>query len=102
MNGLHVDPAQMEANGKETINQASALDEQIKSLTSNKESLLSIWKGQAAEAFNESVESQITNLNSFKALIEELGNRITTGASTFNTNEEENTALAKELLSDND
>jgi len=101
MNGIHVDPAQMDALGKKTINSSADLDSQIKSLTSNKDSLIAIWTGNSSTAFDRAVQMQIKNLNAFKDLINELGQKITTGANTFYTNEEENANDAKNLYPDN-
>lgn len=98
--GLHVDPAQMETLGNRTMNSASDLDGQIKSLTGNKDSLMSIWRGDASAAFDQSVQAQLKNLDAFKELINELGTRITKGAGTFHTNEEENKKAANDLYDD--
>ena len=100
MSGLHVDPAQMESHGKQTMNNAVELDNQIKSLTSNKDSLMGIWRGDAATSFDEAVQSQVKNLDAFKELINELGQRIMNGAGTFHTTEEDNASAAKNLYQD--
>ncbi len=101
-NGIHVDPAEMETHGKSTLNLAEELKSQIDDLTKNESELQTIWKGDAANTFDEAVESQLKNLNEFKLLIEEMGNKIVGGASTFNTNEENNVTEAKKMFKNMD
>ena len=101
-NGILVNPAEMEDLGKNTLKLSEDLKGQIDELTNNKDNLMSIWMGDAASAFDASVVAQLTNLDKFKALIEEMGNRIVKGSGTFNDNEEENTNTAKRLFNDID
>ena len=100
MSGIHVDPAQMEVLGRKTMSSAVDLDGQIKSLTGNKDSLMGIWRGDAAKSFDEAVQLQLKNLDAFKELINELGTKISKGASTFHTNEEDNSNAAKNLYNE--
>ena len=100
-NGLKVDPAAMNSLGKETVEQSVNLKNQIDSLTSNENNLMGIWRGDAANTFDETVTAQMKNLEAFKNLIEELGQKINTGANTFDENEQENVSDAKKLLDEN-
>ena len=101
-NGIHVDPAAMELRGKNTLNLAEELKSQIDSLNTNKENLLGIWSGDAATSFSEAVQAQVKNLDNFKLLIEEMGNKIISGAGIFHENEQENADETKKLFSDVD
>ncbi len=101
-NGIHVDPAAMELRGKNTLNLAEELKNQIDSLNNNKENLMGIWNGDAATSFDTVVQTQVKNLDNFKLLIEEMGNKIITGATTFHENEQENADEAKKLFNEVD
>lgn len=101
-NGLKVDPLSMMNSGKETISKSNDLKSQIDSLKSNENNLLAIWRGDASKTFNESVTAQLSNLEAFKNLIEELGGKINTGANSFDENEQQNVNDAKKLLSEYD
>jgi WXG100 family type VII secretion target len=98
--GIKVDPATMSSLGKETVGESENLKSQIDSLKGNENNLMGIWKGDAAKTFDETVTSQMSNLELFKELIEELGTKINTGATTFDENEQQNVADAKKLLDD--
>ena len=101
-NGLKVDPLSMMNFGKETIVKSTDLKSQIDSLKSNENNLLAIWRGDASKTFDESVTAQLSNLEAFKNLIEELGGKINAGANSFNENEQQNVSDAKKLLSEYD
>lgn len=99
-NGIFVAPEIMDEQGRRTAELAVQLEGQIDQLKNNKSALLDIWKGGAATSFGESVDSQILNLNKFKELINELGEKISDGANTFNDTEEENTSAGRNLFED--
>lgn len=91
--GLEVNTSEMDTRGKETVSAAEQLAQQIASLTSNIEELMTIWIGPSATAFHELFEEEKENLNKFQNLIYELGENISEGASILNRTEEENTGL---------
>ncbi len=97
-NGIYVSPEVMEEQGNNTVALANQLEGQINQLKVSKNALLDIWRGASATSFNESVELQLNNLNSFKDLINELGEKIITGAHTFSDAEEANAAEGRSLF----
>ena len=101
-NGIHVDPSEMEQRGRSTLNLAEELKAQTDSLSNNKENLMSIWNGDAATQFDTAVQTQVKNLESFKAVIELMGNKIIDGSHTFYENEQENADEAKKILNEVD
>ncbi len=97
-NGLFVSPEDMNEQGRQTVEQAVQLSNEIKNLQNTKMSLLDIWKGTAANSFGESVDRQISNLNAFRDLINELGEAISSGAQNLSETEEENAQTGKGLF----
>ena len=96
--GLHVDFVEMDHQGNKTIASAEDLNTQITSLKNNMQELMNIWNGNAATQFQGAVEGQVTNLNQFKDLLNELGEKIVEGAKDFNATDEENAARANNLF----
>lgn len=97
-NGLFASPEVMDEQGRKTVDYANQLHDQIEQLLRNKEGLLDIWKGSSATNFGTSVDNQVRNLNQFEALINELGETISSGATTLNDTEEENAQEGKNLF----
>ena len=54
MSGLHADTAAMNNNGKDTVANADYLEQELNSLRSNIEGLMTIWKGMSASEFSSS------------------------------------------------
>lgn len=100
--GIHVDPSEMELDGKNTLDLSNELQSEIKELTNTKDNLISMWSGDASNAFNEAAVNELKSLTEFQELITEMGNRIISGSGTFYNNEEENVDDAKKLLKDLD
>ena len=100
--GIHVDPSEMELDGKSTLDLSNELQSQIKELTSTKDDLISKWHGDASKAFNDASVEELKSLTQFQELITEMGNKIISGSGTFYRNEEENVEDAKKLLKDLD
>ena len=98
MSGLHVDSWSMNTQGMNTISNSESFASEINNLSSNVNSLMSIWRGLAATQFKEATDEQIVNLNSFKDLLLMLGEKITEGARRFNDTEEENASMASRLF----
>lgn len=98
MSGLHVDAGSMNSQGLNTISNAESFANEISNLSSNVDSLMSIWRGMAASTFKEAVDEQIINLNSFRELLTLLGEKITEGARHFDETEEENASMASNLF----
>lgn len=96
-NGLKVKTGEMYENGNQTVRDAGEFNEKINDLKSHKDSLMDIWRGPAANEFGTQVESQITNLNEFRDLLNEFGEKIMRGAQTFEDNENDAVARAQRL-----
>ena len=88
----------MNSQGMNTISSAEDLANQITSLNSNVDSLMSIWRGLAATEFKEVVDSQIVNLKEFQQLLNLLGEKITQGARHFDETEQDNASRASSLF----
>ncbi len=99
--GIYVSPEVMDEQGRKTVDYANQLYDQIGQLQRNKEGLLDIWKGSSATSFGQSVDAQVKNLNDFEALINTLGETISSGANTLNDTEEQNTQEGKNLFETN-
>ncbi len=97
-NGLYVSPEVMDEQGRKTVEYANQLHDQIEQLQRNKEGLLDIWRGDSANNFGTSVDAQVNNLNEFEALINTLGETISSGANTLNETEEQNAQEGKNLF----
>lgn len=97
-NGIYVDSTGMREKGVSTEDRTVELQAQIKDLTSNQDNLMKIWKGPAAETFNEAVNEQLVNLNEFETLLHEMAVKIIEGANTFNQTEEENIGAVGNLF----
>lgn len=98
MAGLHVDADGMNSYGVSTINNAESFASEISNLSSNVDSLMSIWRGLSANSFKDATDSQIVNLNSFRELLTVLGEKITEGARRFDDTEQQNASAAKNLF----
>ena len=98
MSGLHVDSGNMNAEGLNTVSNAESFANEISNLDSNVNSLMSIWRGEAATKFKGVVDEQVVNLNSFKEVLSLLGEKIIAGARRFDENEEETANAASNLF----
>ena len=90
MSGLHLDASGMNTQGTSTVASAETFSSEINNLSSNVDSLMSIWRGLAATTFKSEVDQQIANLNEFKEILNLLGEKIMQGARLFDQTEEEN------------
>lgn len=97
MSGLHVDAGSMNTQGMNTISNAESFASEISKLSSNVDSLMTIWRGLSANEFKEATDSQVANLNSFKELLNLMGERITEGAKRFDQTEQDNASMASNL-----
>ena len=98
MSGLHADTSAMNNNGKETVANAEYFANELSSLRSNIEGLMTIWRGISATEFNSSYEQQAQNLQAFQQLLNELGEGISQSANILNRTEEENAAAGSNLF----
>lgn len=98
MSGLHVDAGNMNSQGINTVSNAESFANEISNLSSNVDSLMSIWRGLAANNFKEAVDGQIVNLNSFRELLSLLGEKISEGARHFDDTEQDNASAASSLF----
>ena len=97
-NGIFVDSAGMKAKGVQIGEHSANLSSQISSLSNQVEELMQIWKGEAANTFNEACKEQIVNLNNFESLVHEMSEKIVAGANTFNQTEEDNVSAVSGLF----
>ena len=100
MSGLHADTGAINANGKDTVANAEYYQNELASLRSNVENLMSIWRGKASTEFNNTYEEQDENFKQFQQLLNDLGEKISQAANTLNTTEEENASAASRLFND--
>ncbi len=98
MAGLHVNAEVMHSQGVSTMNLSQELGTQIQSLSSNIDSLMTIWKGAAADQFRQATAPQIQNLRKFQELLDMLGQKIVEGASRFDQVEQDNVDRARSLF----
>jgi len=98
MSGLHADTAAMNNNGKDTVANADYLEQELNSLRSNIEGLMTIWKGMSASEFSSSYEEQASNFNAFKILLNDLGESISAAANILNKTEEDNANAGSHLF----
>lgn len=97
-NGLSVDPALMRQLGDQTRVNAQEYWQELASLRSNVESLIGIWHGNAAEAFNNAYTSQNEIFSEFEARLEELGRVLMVNSSQFADTESQLTAEGANLF----
>lgn len=98
MAGLHVNAEVMHSQGVSTMNLSQELGTQIESLNANIDSLMTIWKGAAADQFRQATAPQIQNLRKFQELLDLLGQKIVDGAGRFDQVEQENVDRARNLF----
>ena len=98
MSGLYVDSSNMEASGSRTLEDAETFANQINELSSNVDSLMTIWRSASATKFKEATEEQAANLNSFREVLTIFGDKIRENAKRFDQIEEENTSNASNLF----
>ncbi len=96
--GLSVDPALMRQLGDDTRINAQQYWEELSSLRNNVESLIGIWHGNAADAFNNAYNSQNEIFSEFEARLEELGRVIMVNSSEFAETEGHLTAEGANLF----
>lgn len=98
MAGLQVNAGAMNNNGNETVTNAEYFANEISSLRTNVDGLMTLWRGLSANEFQKSFEAQAENLNRFSALLVELGEAISRGANILNRAEEDNAAAGARLF----
>ena len=98
MAGLQVNAGAMNNNGNETVTNAEYFANEISSLRTNVDGLMTLWRGLSANEFHKSFEAQAENLNRFSALLVELGEAISRGANILNRAEEDNAAAGARLF----
>lgn len=98
MAGLQVNTGAMNNNGNETVTNAEYFANEISSLRTNVDGLMTLWRGLSANEFQKSFEAQAENLNRFSALLVELGEAISRGANILNRAEEDNAAAGARLF----
>ena len=97
MAGLQANTGAMNTNGKDTVANAELFANEISSLRTNVDGLMTLWRGLSANEFQKSFEAQAENLNKFRALLNELGEAISQGANILNRTEEDNASAGAHL-----
>lgn len=97
MAGLQANTGAMNTNGKDTVANAELFANEISSLRTNVDGLMTLWRGLSANEFQKSFEAQAENLNRFGALLNELGEAISQGANILNRTEEDNASAGAHL-----
>lgn len=97
MAGLQANTGAMNTNGKDTVANSELFANEIGSLRTNVDGLMTLWRGLSANEFQKSFEAQAENLNRFRALLNELGEAISQGANILNRTEEENASAGARL-----
>ena len=98
MSGLSANTGGMNENGRTTVSNAGYLQTELTSLARNVESLMGIWKGASASAFNQSFQEQSRNFEAFRLLLNDLGEAVTKAADILNRTEEENASAGARLF----
>lgn len=98
MAGLQANTGAMNNNGKETVDNAELFANEISSLRTNVDGLMTLWRGLSANEFQKSFDAQAENLRRFSVLLSELGGAISQGAGILNRAEEDNAAAGARLL----
>lgn len=96
--GLQVKTGDMDSNGRNTVMNASYLQNELVSLSHNIDSLMGIWRGISADQFRQSYEQQAKNFNEFQKLLNDLGEAISSAAGILNSTEEENASKGARLF----
>lgn len=97
LDGLLYD-AGMTQDGNDTIDNAEEFENDIHSLESNVQELLSIWSGEAANAFRLSFEDKTAELMRFKKTLITRGENIVKASNELQRNEEDLAAAGSHLF----
>lgn len=97
-NGIQARTGDIDRNGKATIASSEELDAELTALGNNVSSLMGIWKGEAANSFNDSYVEQNKNFEAFKTLLNDLGEGVVKAALVLDETEEESAGRGKNLF----
>jgi WXG100 family type VII secretion target len=97
-----VRPDDMLVDGDVTISSSETVGEEIKNIRRNKEDLVSVWSGEAADTFYKVVDEQTVKFDKVDEVIRVMGEKIKEGANNFIDTEEENVQLGNKLLDEYD
>ena len=88
----------MTQDGNNTIDNAEEFENDIRSLESSVQDLLSIWSGEAANAFRGSFDDKTAELMRFKEALTERGENIVQASNDLQRNEEDLAAAGSHLF----
>lgn len=97
-----VRPDDMMVDGQKTVAASETVGEEISNIRKNKENLVSIWSGEAADTFYKVVDEQTVKFDKVDEVIRALGEKIQEGAGNFMDTEDENVQLGNKLLDEYD
>ena len=97
-----VRPDDMLVDGDVTISSSETVGEEIKNIRRNKEDLVSVWSGEAADTFYKVVDDQTVKFDKIDEVIRVMGEKIKEGANNFIDTEDENVQLGNKLLDEYD
>ncbi len=98
MAGLQANTGAMNTNGKDTVANSEFFANEVNSLKTNVEGLMTLWRGLSANEFKQSFDAQAQNLTQFGILLNDLGEAISHGANILNNAEEDNAAAGARLF----
>ena len=98
MSGLQANTGAMNTNGKDTVANSEFYTNEVSSLKSNVEGLMTLWRGMSANEFKQSFDMQAENLTQFGILLRDLGEAVSKGANILNNAEEENASAGAHLF----
>ena len=96
--GIFANTEAMNSDGKDVVLNTSYYEDELKDLNLNVSTLMGMWSGPAATEFNRSYDYQKTNLDDFRALLNELGENISSASNILNETEEERASAASHLI----
>ena len=97
-----VRPDDMLVDGEVTITSSETVGEEINNIRRNKEDLVSVWSGEAADTFYKVVDEQTVKFDKVDEVIRVMGEKIKEGANNFIDTEDENVQLGNKLLDEYD
>ncbi len=97
-----VKPDDMMVDGEQTVAASETVGEEINNIRRNKENLVPIWGGEAADTFYKVVDDQTVKFDKIDEVIRVMGEKIKEGANNFMDTEDENVQLGNKLLDEYD
>ncbi len=96
-NGFKANPEGVRINGQKVISEAENLFDELSNLENNVNSLMGIWKGEAANSFKASFDEYQTLFKNFQLTLNDLGEATVKSSQIFQDAEAENARIASDL-----